>query len=206
MRDIVAVGQHQERKHAKAALRMWTQQQQQQCPSELASPSLVPSSMSSWEQPPLEWEVSVADFMRYPEALKRHCHMFAPTAAVPAEPQAAAGHQAPLVAHKTAAAASCATVIPFTIRRVSDADYFGFHVTEVDGRGCNGRVLLADGVVTHNSPAPCDLVRKWLEREQSDDATAIWLAAKTKECPKSDYPHTAKIQTNARERVVTVRH
>jgi len=31
---------------------------------------------------------------------------------------------------------------------------------------------------------PCDLVEKWLRREQSDDATQIWLQAKTKECPK----------------------
>ena len=35
-----------------------------------------------------------------------------------------------------------------------------------------------------HTPAPCDLVKKWLLREKSDDATAIWLAAKTKECPK----------------------
>jgi len=35
-----------------------------------------------------------------------------------------------------------------------------------------------------HSPAPCDLVKTWLDREQSDDATAIWLAARTKECPK----------------------
>lgn len=37
--------------------------------------------------------------------------------------------------------------------------------------------------VAHN-PAPCDLVARWLLREKSDDATEIWLAAKTKECPK----------------------
>jgi hypothetical protein len=36
-----------------------------------------------------------------------------------------------------------------------------------------------------HQPAPCDLVKRWLEREQSDDATAIWLSAKTKECPKA---------------------
>lgn len=35
-----------------------------------------------------------------------------------------------------------------------------------------------------HSPAPCDLVAKWLQREKSDDATQIWLAARTKECPK----------------------
>eukprot|EP00457_Paulinella_chromatophora_P002965 gb/GEZN01002970.1/.p1 GENE.gb/GEZN01002970.1/~~gb/GEZN01002970.1/.p1 ORF type:complete len:599 (-),score=104.34 gb/GEZN01002970.1/:516-2285(-) len=34
-----------------------------------------------------------------------------------------------------------------------------------------------------HAPAPCDLVRKWLQKEQSDDATTIWLAARTKECP-----------------------
>lgn len=35
-----------------------------------------------------------------------------------------------------------------------------------------------------HSPAPCDIVRNWLQREKSDDATEIWLQAKTKECPK----------------------
>eukprot|EP00808_Paulinella_micropora_P015018 g2278.t1 len=34
-----------------------------------------------------------------------------------------------------------------------------------------------------HSPAPCDLVRKWLHKEQSDDATTVWLMARTKECP-----------------------
>lgn len=46
-----------------------------------------------------------------------------------------------------------------------------------------------------HSPAPCDLVRRWLAREKSDDATEIWLAARTKECPKvralrPPLPHT----------------
>jgi ariadne-1 len=31
-----------------------------------------------------------------------------------------------------------------------------------------------------HSPCPCDIVAKWLQREKSDDATEIWLAAKTK--------------------------
>jgi len=33
-------------------------------------------------------------------------------------------------------------------------------------------------------PAPCDLVKKWLQREKSDDATETYLKARTKECPK----------------------
>jgi ariadne-1 len=33
-------------------------------------------------------------------------------------------------------------------------------------------------------PAPCDLVSKWRAKEQSDDATQLWLAARTKKCPK----------------------
>lgn len=36
-----------------------------------------------------------------------------------------------------------------------------------------------------HQPSPCDLAKRWLEREQSEDATQIWLQAKTKECPKS---------------------
>lgn len=35
-----------------------------------------------------------------------------------------------------------------------------------------------------HSPCPCDLVKKWLERDKSDEATQLWLAARTKECPK----------------------
>lgn len=35
-----------------------------------------------------------------------------------------------------------------------------------------------------HTPAPCDLVAKWKQREVSDDATQIWLDARTKECPK----------------------
>lgn len=34
-----------------------------------------------------------------------------------------------------------------------------------------------------HSPAPCDLVKQWMVMDKSDDATAIWLAARTKECP-----------------------
>ena len=41
-------------------------------------------------------------------------------------------------------------------------------------------------------PAPCDLVSKWLQKEQSDDATAVWLAARTKQCPKC----TVRIEKN----------
>lgn len=32
-------------------------------------------------------------------------------------------------------------------------------------------------------PAPCDVVEKWLKKEVSDDATEIWLKARTKKCP-----------------------
>jgi hypothetical protein len=37
-----------------------------------------------------------------------------------------------------------------------------------------------------HAPAPCDLVQKWLQREKSDDATQIWLSARTKQCPKCE--------------------
>ena len=37
-----------------------------------------------------------------------------------------------------------------------------------------------------HQPAPCDLVHKWLQREKSDDATQIWLDARTKKCPRCD--------------------
>jgi hypothetical protein len=37
-------------------------------------------------------------------------------------------------------------------------------------------------------PAPCDVVKKWLAKEKSDDATLVWLAARTKECPKCHVP------------------
>ena len=37
-----------------------------------------------------------------------------------------------------------------------------------------------------HAPAPCDLVQKWLQREKSDDATEIWLSARTKQCPKCE--------------------
>lgn len=43
-----------------------------------------------------------------------------------------------------------------------------------------------------HQPSPCDIVHKWLQREKSDDATEIWLAAKTKECPKC----TVRIEKN----------
>jgi len=34
-------------------------------------------------------------------------------------------------------------------------------------------------------PAPCDLARKWIAMDRGDDdATATWLAARTKQCPK----------------------
>eukprot|EP01006_Ploeotia_vitrea_P041072 TRINITY_DN66483_c5_g1_i1.p1 TRINITY_DN66483_c5_g1~~TRINITY_DN66483_c5_g1_i1.p1 ORF type:complete len:663 (-),score=307.20 TRINITY_DN66483_c5_g1_i1:1279-3069(-) len=32
-------------------------------------------------------------------------------------------------------------------------------------------------------PCPCDLVKKWNAKSRTDDATEIWLAARTKQCP-----------------------
>jgi ariadne-1 len=40
-------------------------------------------------------------------------------------------------------------------------------------------VLVTSSCVQHS-----DLMRKWLIKEQSDDANEIWLKARTKECPK----------------------
>eukprot|EP00823_Brevimastigomonas_motovehiculus_P006365 TRINITY_DN526_c0_g1_i1.p1 TRINITY_DN526_c0_g1~~TRINITY_DN526_c0_g1_i1.p1 ORF type:complete len:597 (-),score=160.21 TRINITY_DN526_c0_g1_i1:166-1956(-) len=37
---------------------------------------------------------------------------------------------------------------------------------------------------TAHSPCPCDLAKKWQKREKSEDATEIWLNARTKECPQ----------------------
>jgi hypothetical protein len=34
-----------------------------------------------------------------------------------------------------------------------------------------------------HTPAPCDVVAKWARKEESDDATSVWLKARTKECP-----------------------
>lgn len=43
-----------------------------------------------------------------------------------------------------------------------------------------------------HTPCPCDLVKKWKLKEKSDDATEIWLRARTKQCPKC----TVRIEKN----------
>jgi ariadne-1 len=48
---------------------------------------------------------------------------------------------------------------------------------------CGSQFCFSCNQIAHQ-PAPCDLVRKWLEKEKSDDATEIWMAARTKQCPK----------------------
>lgn len=39
-------------------------------------------------------------------------------------------------------------------------------------------------ILSDHQPAPCDLVKKWLQKCADDSETANWISANTKECPK----------------------
>lgn len=62
-------------------------------------------------------------------------------------------------------------------------EYAGGGLRSVTCR-CGSTFCFSCGMLGAHTPAPCDLVRKWSAKETSDDATEMWLAARTKTCPK----------------------
>ena len=103
--------------------------------------------------PLLEWEASVNEYVQYDPELQAACRMFTPAHVKLPSDGAAVDPQvrARIDALHARSPSPCECSHAFTVSRVAHADYFGFTLVAADGGRCNGRLLLADLVVSHNT-------------------------------------------------------